>query len=501
MITTNSKTVKLSNYPDSKWFWKGLGGNFDSFTQIVNEFIDNSLSEFLKNDQGEIKKILIRVEELIGEKYSVEIEDTGSGISNLNAAFSLGNKTAQVSSLNEHGFGMKHALAAANKENNNWSVLTRTEKDKMNHSYTKVEAPFDIMNQQSEYITDDGWPGIQSTGTIIRFIVDKPWLKTITRGLRGNYSNLKSMMEVLSEDLGYTYSTFIAKNIASMTIRYKSLDMSNYNTIDVPALRPHHNDIISPGIGTKEIDLGNGEVTIEYEFLQAIESPYKKYYKANMSTSGVEIRINGRLLADNLFTEIWGKEKHNSYNYILIRINVVSDDKVKLPSTTTNKDGLRQDDPKLNAIYNWIRSKLSDPKRQASLSDHEIDLFDQLREKKLKILGEFDSSIIVDRERYAFTSVNEKIRIDLYQSVNNKNTIYEGKKDKRTPQDLYQLLMYWDGLVMDKVPVDEAIIIAAEHPESVRALVNVKNEAKDALGNQYKIKLKTWQSEDIAYPN
>lgn len=220
-----------------------------------------------------------------------------------------------------------------------------------------------------------------------------------------------------------------------------------------------------------------------------------------MSTSGVEIRINGRLLADNLFTEIWGKEKHNSYNYILIRINVISDDKIKLRSTTTNKDGLRQDDPKLNIIYNWIRSKLSDPKRQASLADHETDLFDQLRDKKLKILGEIDSSIIVDRERYAFTSLNEKIRIDLYQSVNNKNTIYEGKKDKTTPQDLYQLLMYWDGLVMDKVPVDEAIIIATELPESVRALVNVKNEAKDALGNQYKIKLKTCQSEDIAYPN
>lgn len=61
------------------------------------------------------------------------------------------------------------------------------------------------------------------------------------------------MMEVLSEDLGYTYSTFITKNIVSMTIIYKSLDTSIYNTIDVPVLHPHYNDTISPGIGTKKL--------------------------------------------------------------------------------------------------------------------------------------------------------------------------------------------------------------------------------------------------------
>ena len=396
---------------------------------------------------------------------------------------------------------MKHALAAANKENNNWVVITRNELDKKNNAYSIVEAPFDLFNQKAKYITGDGWPGIQSTGTMIKFVVEKTWLKTIARGLRGSYSNLKSIMEILSEDLGYTYGTFISNNVASITIRYKSIDMSVFETIDVPEIRPHYDDTINPGMGTTEVDLGNGLVTIKYEFLQAIESANRKYYKANMSTSGVEIRINGRLLAENLFSEIWGKEKHNSYNYILIRLNIESDDPMKLPSTTTNKDGLRQDDQKLNVIYDWIRSKLPEPKRQVSLSDHETDLFDLLKEKKMKMLGPFDSALIVDRERHAFTSVNEKIRVDLYQSALGKNIVYEGKKDKTTPKDLYQLLMYWDGLVMDKVPIDEAILIASEHPESVKALVNVKNESKDALGTNYKILLKTWREEDINYPN
>lgn len=52
----------------------------------------------------------------------------------------------------------------------------------MNHSYTIVKAPFNIMNQQLEYITNDGWDGIQSTGTIIRFIVDKLGLELSLEG-------------------------------------------------------------------------------------------------------------------------------------------------------------------------------------------------------------------------------------------------------------------------------------------------------------------------------
>src|SRR5699024_1892334 len=126
-------------------------------------------------------------------------------------------------------------------------------------------------------------------------------------------------------------------------------------------------------------------------------------------------------------------------------------------NTTTTKAGFRQDDTKLNIIYDWIRSKYPEPKSRASSAKDEIDLFKQLEEFKYKAYTDLDSSLKIEREMYAFTSVNEKIRIDLYQSLQNKTTIYEGKKDKTTPLDVYQLLMYWDGLVMDNTPVHEGI--------------------------------------------
>lgn len=494
--------ITLNNIPDSNALWKGLGGNFDSLTQIINEFIDNSLSDFIKFNQSEIKKIIIRVTEKEGDIYKIEIEDTGSGIKDLTSAFSIGSTASQLTSLNEHGFGLKHSLAAANPENNNWSIKTRTSNNKENDEYYEIRAPFNLSSQKVLKIEGiSAWNGIQPTGTIIAFDVSKSLLRTIVRGLRGNYEKLESFMDVLAEDIGYTYGTYISNNTASISIRYKEIGMANIVTKDISEVKPVYTDIINPGINSTNIDLGTGEVTVDYEFLQAEESNNKKYYLANMATSGVEIRINGRLLASNLFSEIWGIEKHNSYNYILIRLNIKSENADRLPTTTTNKTGLKQDDSKLEVLYDWIRTKLPEPKRRPSLSRDEVDLFNQLKDLKLNTLKDYDPALIVEREMHAFTSLQEKIRIDLYQSFQEATTIYEGKKDKTTPQDVYQLLMYWDGLVMDGIPVNKAILIATEHPESVKAIVNLKNESQDKNGNKYVIETKTWNDESIPYPN
>lgn len=499
---TDQKEIFLDNTPNSNALWRGLGGNFDSLTQIINEFIDNSLSDFIKHNQSEIKKILIRIEQKAEERYGIQIEDTGAGIDNISAAFSIGDKSGRESSLNEHGFGLKHALAAANPDNNNWSVLTRTNSDVEEDVYYEVSSPFDISRQKAvKHIKSGNWPGIRSTGTIVNFEVSSTLLKTIARGLQGNYRLLDSLMKILAEDLGYIYGSYISDNKASVSIRYKTLENKDYTNIDISEVKPNYNDTIVPGIGTTRLNLGNGEVDIEYKFLQAEPSQYLKYYKANLATSGVEIRLNGRLLEKNLFTEIWGNEKHNSFNYILIQLNVKSDEANRLPMTTTNKTGLRQDDPKLERIYDWIRSKLPEPKRKASLARDEVDLFNQLKDRKEKVLKDYDPSLVIERESLAFTSVDEKIRIDLYQSFQNKVTIYEGKKNKTSPQDVYQLMMYWDGLVMDNVTVDEGILIAPEHPKSVEKLVEIKNSSKDQNGNYYNIKLKTWQQESVDYPN
>ena len=90
-----------------------------------------------------------------------------------------------------------------------------------------------------------------------------------------------------------------------------------------------------------------------------------------------------------------------------------------------------------------------------------------------------------------------QVRVDLYFYNNQKLTIYEGKKKSTQPQDVYHLVMYWDGCVMDNRVPDIGILIASEHPESVKTIVEAVNQTKDLKGNNYNIILKTWADEGV----
>lgn len=224
---------------------------------------------------------------------------------------------------------------------------------------------------------------------------------------------------------------------------------------------------------------------------------YKRYYRRNMSSSGVEIRINGRLIAYNLFKEIWGIEKHNSYNYLLIKIDIISDDRKKLAVTRTSKNGIRKGDEKLEKVFEWIRSYVSKPVKNQRDIDHEVDLFEKLAINKRTHLPD---PKVVNLEHKVLNKIDGRVSIDLYVNSNGTTTIYEGKKDKTTIKDVYQLKMYWDGLTIDGIKPTNGILIAAEHPETVLELMKYVNLMRDVFGNNYNFIVKTWKDEAIDYP-
>ena len=162
--------LPISNQPSAKELWQGIGGHFDSLGQIVNEFLDNSISNFAAHTSA-TRNILVRLQEKTpGGDVHISIEDTGTGIRDLDAAFTLGNQSAGETPLNEHGFGLKHALASANPENNAWSICTRTKEDIDNNRFKKISAPYDIIDFEGLYCDAVDWPGhYNGTGTIVTF--------------------------------------------------------------------------------------------------------------------------------------------------------------------------------------------------------------------------------------------------------------------------------------------------------------------------------------------
>lgn len=491
--------VLLSNYPSAEELWSGIGGHFDSLGQIINEFIDNSVSNFEGNNCIH-RQILLNIKEVAeGGDITITIEDSGTGIKDLDKAFTLGSREAAESPLNEHGFGLKHALASANPDNNDWCISTRTQNDLDSHVFKRIKAPYKIKDFKYEICPDDQWPGTFMTGTVVAFTCSRSMYATIARGIQGGMRNLYPIANVLHEDIGFTYSGLIKENKVSITMIITD-SQGNTKNYQVGAVEPSYNEWYDPGEGQEGVDLGCGQVIVQFQFGKINDkndrrdfdnTTTRKYYRQNMSSSGVEIRINGRCICSNLFKEIWGVEKHNSYNSLLVRVNLKSQNKEALPKTRTSKNGLREGDPRLDVLFEWIRGYMSKPVKDMSQATHEIDMFEKLRDNKLAYLPD---PKVVETEKTVFNTGNpaDKVRIDLYEKVNNVVTIFEGKIDATTSKDVYQLRMYWDGLLYDGIRPNKGILIAKEHPESVANLISLVNSMLDASGQRYCLEMKKW---------
>ena len=139
------KTFPIENTPNGRELWQSISGNFDRFSEIICEFVDNALSNFRKYalDPQTSRKVRIVLREQ--ESWvDVDVIDTGTGIRNIHAALTLGSHCGAESPLNEHGMGLKHALASVDDEGCVWSIQTRTPEDNELDQHLLVEGPYGL---------------------------------------------------------------------------------------------------------------------------------------------------------------------------------------------------------------------------------------------------------------------------------------------------------------------------------------------------------------------
>jgi hypothetical protein len=487
--STNDATPLASD------LWAGIAGHFDSITQVLCEFIDNSVSNF-EAHRGQLRSIRLDVEELRGGEVRVRIEDTGTGIQNLTPSMRLGDQTVRETPLNEHGFGFKHALASADPENKNWVIHTRTKVDFQNGQYRRLSAPYDFhLSPETIDASKEPWPGsFNGSGTIIEFICSSSFFNTVQKGIKGQ-AGFTRCLDYLTEELGYIYSGLIEKGKA--TISVTSTKATHNKTVE--SVKPSWNGFYAPSSGTEKIDLGGGELLIDYQFGEMKESKYFKHYKRNQSTSGVEIRINGRLMMSNIFKEIWHLENHPSYNHFLVTINLNSQNRQCLPKTRTSKNGIRSGDPKLEKLFEWIRNTHPNPPKDLANAQSERDLVKDLRDLKDKHIRSKTKHLEMDFK--VFNSLNSPVSADLYVFDGKDVVLYEAKKDTADMQNVYQLLMYWDGMIEDGKTPTEGILIASDFSPGVEVILKVLNSSKDRKGNSYNFSTRTWNDEGIPYPS
>jgi len=509
------KNLKLDNSPNEIAFWRGIGGHFDNITQILCEFIDNSISN-IKSNKSLLTHytIVLHIKEN-KDNFHITIEDSGTGIRDLESAFSLGGRHVQESPLNEHGFGLKHALASADPSNKNWEVMTKRSSD--NGKYIKVKAPYTITGQN--YSIEDGWPGSTNTGTIISFESSKDLFRSVSnpRGRGSLTKNLEVLTKYLADDIGYVYSNLIVENVCTITIKSTDID-GRLSTTTVRAIVPQWNDVMVSS--NEQVDLGGGSLHISYKFGKINDNDdvpdnnRSIYYRKNTRCSGLEIRINGRVLENNLISEIWDRESHPSLNEFLGIVNLLSNDKNSLPITRTSKNGIREGDSKFEYLKNWILKKFStDDLNKIKNFTHssEDDLKSEFVDRRKRFYqseGYDDNEFHIERELKLYTSMYETNdlgssdcpRADIYIRTDRNSIIYECKKDETSVKDVAQLRMYWDGCIVDQKPINKAILIGDSHPVSVMKMIQRLNLSNDIEGNRYFFEARTWKDFDI-YPN
>ncbi len=515
-METLDKNLKLNNSPNEISFWRGIGGHFDNITQILCEFIDNSISNIKIN-----KSLLTHYSIILDIKenkdsFTITIEDSGTGIRDLESAFSLGGSVGQESPLNEHGFGLKHALASADPNNRNWTVMTRRSSDN-GRSYIKVKSPYTITGQN--YSIEDDWPGSTNTGTIISFESSKSLFRSVSNpsGRGSSAKNLEVLTKYLADDIGYVYSNLIMDGICTITIKSTDVDGKSSNPVSVKAIVPQWDSVI---VGSKEqVDLGGGGLFISYKFGTIDENDDSSdlksiYYRKNTRCSGLEIRINGRVLENNLISEIWDREIHPSLNDFLGIINLESNDKSSLPVTRTSKNGIREGDSKFEELKKWVLTKFSTDrlnKVKNILHSSEDDLKSEFVERRKRFYqseGYADNEFQIEREFKVYTTMYEIDdkgssdcpRADVYIKTDRNSVIYECKKDETSVKDVAQLRMYWDGCILDQKTINRAVLIGESHPGSVKKMVQKLNLCNDIDGNRYFFETKTWSDFDI-HPN
>lgn len=486
-------------------YWEGLGRQEMDFHQVLGELIDNCISASGFDTDGDLLPFTIEITiQRISNKIKVKVADQGIGMS-LNDLesyiLSPGGKGSSTGPLNEHGFGLKNALCMLSLGNKfTFRIQTRDEKAVTQDRCHLVEGPFSS-NMTINLDDSSNWNtnlkhAKAKRGTRIYAETSYGFFNTLYK--RGKlFEDL--LMTRLGEHLGVMYRGFLKSSSNKIWLRWQDLgtDEENPNTSSrwtekrIPAIEiPYDVKGCTERIIGVSCSEGNAEVVYREGCLdkgkisdatQGWPYPLRIYYQGNIPTQGIDICKMGRVIKTGQLSEVWPeRQRHNDYNQFAGELLLEEEFR-----TVNNKIAL---DPH-STFWQGLVDKLTEgdeynPAKRAG-KQTEKDIKD-----KLKIILEgavAGSEAQLDRPVWSGSGV----KIDIYHNKPKGTDIYEVKPDTAAPLDVYQLLMYWDGVVADESKSPElGRLVAKEAPNSVKNIIENLNTRKDAHNHPYNFEFK-----------
>ena len=487
----------IRNNPTGHGLFAGIGDNFNSVAQVICELADDAISNLRANSNDpDLSMTVVLSFEDLGDAVEISVVDGGTGISDLNSALTIACRDGVQTPLNEHGFGLKHALASCDSSpSQQWSIRTRTKGDAAADRYREVTAPYSMGTSEEDkpmkmrfYSGTGNLPHVTGTAVSVRCPMVK--FQTVKPDRKAAPSDFHSLVRYVMEELRYVYAGVLADTDIAMEVLEIRGGAEERHTLT--PLLPAWEDGTVTDYGDVPCDLGGGPLTIRCKYGNILPTKANAvYYKCNMSSSGVELRINGRAIEHGLFDRVWGEAIHPSQNRFLVQVDLITDNPAALPATKNTKTSFCEGDPRLKNLLSWIASYVPAPAK-------DVDSVELRYIKALTAKREKDPSALrVSREEPVFQKIGLKAKVDLFVGYIDRVAIYEAKAGKTKALDLYQLRMYVDGCALDNKPVDEAVLIAKRHSAEVRELRDILNSLTAPDGRPYNFRLATWDEEGI----
>ncbi|OHW61204.1 histidine kinase-, DNA gyrase B-, and HSP90-like ATPase [Andreesenia angusta] len=473
-----AKKVKLVA---GRGLFSGLAKQNLLFHQCIGELVDNAIAGTIKDSKFDVSIIFNDV----GEKGFVDlyISDKGKGmdIDTLERALQLGESATTTNRLNEHGFGLKNALATLSDGNGEWELWTKFKSE--NSKVLKVKGPFcsemEIQDERQRFPDYDFLPS--EISTLIKVKVKKNFVQT-SQGRGAKATELNTLRRILMEHLGVMYRGYLEQDSKT----YEESGRINVSIgRDSKKVTPVQVPIANGRTEYVDIELGGTVYKLEYKYgtldevrrdmlIQGEKASY--YYQGNIPTQGIDIRLGKRVIATRLLDIIWKTDddkrksivRHNNYNDFVGEL-IIPELPRGVLTTVNNKTDFNLADENWTSIFDKINEYR--PLKMSRLEGEK-----ELRTKWVSIL----EASITDKEKEKILT-EKKVwpsgtSIDVYRvTAAEKVIIYELKVGTGEPKHLYQLKMYWDGLVNNKDNPDEAILLVEDYDGKLEEMANVMN--------------------------
>ena len=433
-IDGNIKTTKVIA---SDSLFEELGKNSYDYKDLLSELIDNSIAAIIP---GELLNVTITINvDKNGTKHNFIFNDNAKGIAEdyLGDALSPG-KIQTQNSLNEHGLGMKQAIAALGKLE---YLCTKTTTQK--HANVIEKLGFGDLETKEIIWSQDH--GTEICVKQLKSIVDTSTI---------------NISRTLIPYLGARYRRLLKSDNPKMTLKFiiHNIDtgINDYER-NVTAVNPIY---YNPGTNKNEPVIINHELkgtgwkakltfgyapTSDYEYEKlGISKPTKfEPYHVSINNQGLDVIFHDRVILFHQLSELGiTKVQHNNYNSVRGEIELITGFQTAITKNMMIHDDAFKD--LIDQITKILNGEAPGPKGVTKKYLEKVSFPDEIPEKLLRdrLVEWLKNNPMMPKENVTTEYSVDGIEgfIDIFAD----GEAWELKTDKVSALEVYQLFMYMD---------------------------------------------------------